>query len=101
MHLVEILLPVTDNGGKPFSAEQYARVRKELTERFGGITAFSRAPAYGSVRDEDRIVHDDILVYEVMTESLDRAWWSDYRRALEREFAQDAIVIRASTIDRL
>ena len=101
MHLIEILLPVTDNDGRPFRAEQYARIREELPERFGGITAFSRAPAHGSVREENRIVHDDILVYEVMTDRLERSWWSEYRRKLEEEFAQDSIVIRASEIVRL
>ena len=43
MHLVEILLPVADNEGRSFAAHQYADARKELTRRFGGITAFTRA----------------------------------------------------------
>ena len=38
MHLVEILLPVADNEGRPFAAHKYADVREELTRRFGGIT---------------------------------------------------------------
>ena len=48
MHLVEILLPLNDNGGRPFRAEKYADVRQHLTERFGGLTAFSRSPAQGT-----------------------------------------------------
>ena len=43
MHLVEILLPVADNEGQPFDAHKYAVVREELSRRFGGITAFTRA----------------------------------------------------------
>jgi hypothetical protein len=41
MHLVEILLPMTDNHGRPFEAAMYARVREQLTNRFGGVTAFT------------------------------------------------------------
>ncbi len=76
-------------------------VRKTLTEKFGGVTAFTRAPAEGLNKDQGRIVHDDIVVIEAMTEELDRNWWSAYRKTLEKEFAQDEIVIRASTIERL
>src|SRR3981081_523239 len=41
MHLVELLLPLHDNSGQPFRAEKYAEVRQHLTERFGGLTAFT------------------------------------------------------------
>jgi hypothetical protein len=43
-------------------------------------------------------VHDEIVVFEVMTEALDVSWWGRYRLLLEREFRQDQIVIRASTV---
>jgi hypothetical protein len=36
MHLVELLLPLNDNGGRPFGFEKYAVVRQHLIERFGG-----------------------------------------------------------------
>lgn len=97
MHLVEIFLPVRDNVGKAFGAEKYAAVRQHLTDRFGGMTAFTRAPAQGMTLDGGEIVHDDIVVFEVMTESLDEDWWFDYRRRLEQDFGQDEILIRAST----
>jgi hypothetical protein len=45
MHLVEILLPLHDNSGRPFGAEKYAAIRQHLTERFG---AFTRSPAQGT-----------------------------------------------------
>jgi hypothetical protein len=101
VHLVELLLPLTDNEGKPFEAKLYAAVRSELTNRFGGVTAFSRSPAKGSFREDGEVVHDDIVVYEVMTKSLDRDWWKTYRQTLERAFRQDEIVIRAVEIKRL
>jgi cytochrome c556 len=101
MHLIEILLPLTDNSGRPFDAAKYAAIRQQLTERFGGLTAFTRSPAEGTTTDAGKTVHDDIVVFEVMTEKLDLSWWRDYRQQLEREFQQDAIVARASTVTLL
>jgi len=101
MHLVEILLPLNDNSGRPFAAEKYAAIRQHLTERFGGLTAFTRSPAQGTTTGGGKTVHDDIVVFEAMTETLDVAWWRNYRRQLEREFRQDEIVVRASTVTLL
>jgi len=42
MYLIEILLPVLDNEGRPFAAKTYRTLRDELTERYGGVTAFTR-----------------------------------------------------------
>ena len=73
MHLVQILLPLYDNQGEPFPQREYAQVRDELTERFGGITTFVRSPAEGLWKETPTTtVRDDIVIYEVMTERLDR-----------------------------
>lgn len=108
MHLVQLLIPVYDNHGASFPASHYATLRQELAERFGGLTAYSRAPAQGvwegdgNGKDgEAPAKQDDIIVYEVMVDELDRAWWSRYRRTLEERFRQDELVIRAQTIERL
>lgn len=99
MHLVEVFLPMAHDKG--FARTLHDKVREELTAKFGGVTAFTRAPARGAFEDEGSVVHDDIAVYEVMIEELDRVWWAGYRRTLERLFRQDEIVIRASTIERI
>lgn len=102
MFLVEIFLPVLDNTGEPFERATFDRVRSELTDRFGGVTAFLRSPAIGLWRDEGGSVRrDDIATFEVMAETLDHGWWRTYRRELERRFAQREIVIRAVAIERL
>lgn len=101
MHLIEILLPLNDNDGNPFNPAKFERVRDTLTHAFGGLTSFTRAPAEGLNKNQEETQSDDIIVLEVMAEELDRGWWSDYRKKLEREFAQDEIVIRASEIERL
>jgi hypothetical protein len=101
MHLVEILLPVSDNDGKRFPEQKFAALRQELTDLFRGATAFTRAPAQGTFEDKGKVQRDDILIFEVMTERLDRTWWASYRSKLEAEFAQDEIVVRTSPIERL
>ena len=101
MHLVQILLPLRDNEGRAFEGSAYGRVRTELAERFGGITTFTRAPAEGVWKEGRRTDRDDIVVFEVMTDTLDRPWWQGYRADLERRFRQDAIVVRASTVEML
>lgn len=91
MHLVQLLLPRYD-----------AQVLKELTERFGGATAYDRAPAKGLWKpNPQETVRDTIVVYEVMVESLDAAWWARYRRDLEARLAQQELVVRAMEIRRL
>ena len=102
MHLVEIFLPLSDNAAESFPPDLFAAVHAELTERFGGLTAFSRAPAVGLWKEDDGgATRDDIVVLEVMAEDLDRGWWNAYRRRLESRFRQDVIVIRASTVEMI
>ena len=102
MFLVQILLPLYDRAQKRFPRETFELVASELTERFGGMTAYANAPARGLWEgNEGGAERDDIVVHEVMTESLDRAWWARYREVLETRFAQDEVVIRALGMDRL
>ncbi len=101
MYLVQILLPVHDNDGDPLPQVKYRRVAAELGQRFGGLTAYTRAPAEGQWSDEGQTTHDEIVVFEVMTDALDRAWWQDYRRTLERRFKQQVVIIRAQPIEQL
>jgi hypothetical protein len=102
MYLVQLLLPVYDNAGRAFPAAHYAGVRAELAQRFGGLTAYTRAPAEGLWSgDGGQPARDDIVVYEVMVEQLDRAWWGQFRAALESRFAQHELVVRAQPIERL
>jgi hypothetical protein len=101
--LIQILLPLYDNEGNRQPELEFRRVSSELAHRFGGLTAFTRAPAEGIWKDdaEAHPKHDEIVVLEVMTDVLDRNWWSDYRRDLERRFRQEEIVIRAQTMEQL
>ena len=94
--LIQILLPLYDNDGVPFGEDTFAPTRAELLERFGGVTAYQRAPARGLWKTpEGDVARDDVAVFEVMADDLDRAWWTTYRHALEERFRQETIVIRA------
>ncbi|HEV2096345.1 MAG TPA: hypothetical protein VGQ82_07575 [Chthoniobacterales bacterium] len=96
MHLIQILLPLYDNARQPFPPDEYLHVRNELTERFGGLTVYTRAPAEGLWRQNDKLTsRDDIVIFEVMATEVDAPWWREYRHELERRFRQDVIFIRA------
>ena len=101
MHVIEILLPLRDNEGRPFGQELYGEVRRELVGRFGGLTAFTRSPAEGLWDEGGGTDHDEIVIFEVMTDTLERGWWADYRAQLEERFAQDVILIRSSEVTQL
>jgi hypothetical protein len=101
MHLVQILLPLFDNDGAAFAEELFSTVRRELAERFGGLTAFTSAPAEGLWKSEGKTHHDEIVVFEVMAPDIDAAWWQSYRKNLEQRFSQDSLVIRAQPITLL
>jgi hypothetical protein len=100
--LVEFFLPAFDNDGAQIPKAEFDRVRRELTERFGGVTAFMRSPAMGLWADDTGVVRrDDLVSFEVMTETLDRDWWRDYREQLGKRFRQQEIVMRASSFEPL
>lgn len=95
MQLIQILLPVYNNQNEVFPEETFSRIRQKLTDQFGGITTYSRAPATGLWKEnEQKTVKDDMLVYEVMAETLDKDWWQNYKSQLETILKQDEILIR-------
>lgn len=98
MYLVQILLPLYDNEGHAFEPADYVQLRSELAERFGGVTAYTRAPARGVWKDDaGATTRDDIVIFEVMSEELERDWWTAFRKELERRFRQDSVIVRALT----
>jgi hypothetical protein len=95
-HLIQILLPMQRQDGRPVVAEEFARVRIELTEKFGGVTAYSRSTATGLwKRSEDEVERDQVIMVEVVVEAFDPRWWEEYRREIERRFGQEQIHARA------
>jgi hypothetical protein len=101
MHLIQLLLPLRDNAGAPYEDHLFQSINASLVERFGGVTAFSRAPAKGTWLNANREERDDVIVVEVMAEGLDRLWWQGFRERLESDMGQTEIVVRTHHIDRL
>lgn len=99
MYLIHILLPLKDNDGKQLLKDLFRTVAEELTERFGGLTAHTRAPAEGLWKeDSSEPEQDEIVIYEVMAESLNEPWWKKYRKRLEKLFKQEKVIVRAQEI---
>jgi hypothetical protein len=95
-HLIQLLLPLTDNDGRPFPDAVLEAVKKKLVDRFGGVTAYGRAPAEGVwSRGPRERQHDDLVIVEVMAPEIDEAWWAAFKEKLETELGQEEIVIRA------
>ena len=102
MHLVQLFLPLYDNEGHVFPKAQLDGVRATLTDRFGGVTAYVRSPAVGAWEDEQgHVSRDDVVLLEVMVDTVDADWWRGFREELEARFRQDEIMLRATPTTRL
>jgi hypothetical protein len=102
MYLIQLLLPLYDNDGHDLPKALFGEVRDELMEKFSGLTVFSQAPVKGLWQEDgSHTVHDELVIYEVMTDSLDQPWWQHYRASLETRFRQEEVVVRAQTISLL
>jgi hypothetical protein len=102
MHLIQLLLPLHDNQHRVFPPAAFEKVREHLTIRFGGVTAFVRSPAVGLWKEgADDVNRDDVVMFEVVTEQLDKAWWANYRQQLQDEFRQEELLVWASEITKL
>lgn len=100
MKLVQIFLPLYDNQDRPFPKALFDEVRENLAQRFGGVTAFVRSPAVGVWEDDaGAMCRDDVVLFEVMVDAVDRDWWTGYRRTMEKAFSQESILVRVTGIE--
>jgi hypothetical protein len=95
MFVVELFLPLQTSDGSTIPSETFDRVRDELTDRVGGVTAFLRSPAEGAWKPSSgRVVKDEVAIFEVMVSDVDTNWWHNYRKLLEVELKQEQILAR-------
>jgi hypothetical protein len=97
-YLVQILLPKETGRGEPISKEWFEGFLEELTDKFGGATSFVRSPGQGLWRSGGQTERDSIAVIELMAERLLPDYWRSLRQSLQKELAQEEIVIRAQEI---
>jgi hypothetical protein len=101
MHLIEILLPLRDADGEAFPAEYYDDLAQHLTDKFGGVTSFLRAPAEGRWHGGGATQREDIAVMEVMARSFDREWWAALKNELRAKFRQEELIVRCQMVELL
>jgi hypothetical protein len=96
MELFQVVLPLFDNNGITLQRALFTQTVGELTDKFGGATAFTRNPAEGFWEDSGGdVTHDEVIIVEVLVRDPEDEWWADYKRTLEARFKQDTILIRA------
>lgn len=93
-YLVQILLPLSGLAGPAL-----AKVSEELTDRFGGVTAYTRTPATGLWKTSGDTDRDTVVMIEVVVDHFDRRWWVAYRKSLEQRFSQELIHTRAMAVE--
>ena len=100
--LIQIFLPLADNNGHSFPGKWFADISASLNERFGGVTIYQRAPVTGLWKEEEQhTIKDDLVIYEVMADKMETAFWEPFRQHLEQQFRQESILIRGFPIQVL
>lgn len=59
------------------------------------------APASGLWRESITTHADEIVIFEIILESADRAWWTAYRKQLEERFRQKSVMVFLQDIEVL
>lgn len=99
MYLARFYLPLRDNEGEPFPSLMFRVVEAELSRRFGGVTAHLESPASGLWREKGTTHVDEVVIFEVIVEEMDRSWWTSYRERLERDFRQKRILLMLQPVE--
>ena len=101
MYLIELFLPLADNNNQAFESEYFEEVQQHLTEKFGGLTAFTRNPAEGLWKQgkSSKVHHDNIIIFEVFASTLDKPWWKRYKEELKTTFQQKDLIIKVVKIE--
>ena len=98
---IEIFVPVTR--GRAGLRD----LREDLAARFGGVTAFERAPATGLWRDDEAdgengdVAQDVIVILETMADDFDPNWWRAFREGWQARLGQPHLLVRASRVMEL
>lgn len=102
--MIQLLLPTTFPAGTTSqdASTALSETRRELTEKFDGLTAYVRSPARGTWSAPDgHVEQDDVVMVEVVTDRFDRAWWRSYATQLAARFRQESIHVRAVPVEML
>ena len=99
--MARFYLPLQDNLGEAFPSTMYVAVESELSARFGGVTAHLESPASGLWRENGTTHADEVVIFEVLLDDVDRDWWTAYRARLQRDFRQKQILLMLQPVEVL
>lgn len=98
-HQIQIYLPLYDPAGKALPESLYSKIKETLTEKFGGLTMYTRSPAEGLWKEgQENTVKDDILIYEVLAPELDKTFWLPFKEELKKQFKQQEVLISCAAV---
>lgn len=96
----ELLIPLADNQGRPFSWPKIGRVGNTLLRRFGGCRCQPLAPHLGLWAAQGIVYREGLLMFTVdaprSDESLD--WMLAYKQRLGRQFGQLEIYLAVTEL---
>lgn len=99
MYLMQIFVPYGNSADGALREEPYMNLKQELTDRFGGVTVYSRAPVKGIWKPAPgQQEADDMIIYEVLLGKPDMSYWSSLKSRLEYIFQQQEILMRYYTV---
>lgn len=96
----DIYLPLRSNEGMPFPEESFEIVKKDLLEKFGGLSIIG--PVEGHWRNFDgNDVKDHCMIYRVIADANHDVKFQNIRTKLESMFDQDMILVVGKLCDLL
>lgn len=93
--LIQLFLPTTAENGKAFPGTYFHAVKQKLSKKFDSLSVYLKSPVIEHIKDDGpTLAKDTVLVYEVVSDSVETDYWSQYQQFLQKQFKQDDIVIR-------
>ncbi|MFC7524227.1 hypothetical protein ACFQRK_09755 [Parapedobacter sp. GCM10030251] len=95
MKLIQVFIPLTDNTGNHFPESYFTQLKSAFSEKYGGVTVYKQMPIEGFWKETKATAEKDVLViFEVLTDTLDISYWKDLKTQLETTFRQKDLLIR-------
>ncbi len=96
----EVLIPLADNEGNKFPAEQIIQVRDDLTAEFGGCRSQPLAPFIGTWVNGSRLYIDELMLFVVDAPRTDASidWFLQYKEHLLQQLCQVEIYLAMSEL---
>lgn len=90
----DLYLPLHHNDGRPVEVARIERLKRSLTDEFGGLTHFPQQNE-GLWKIGGRTFRDKIVILRVLTDDAKRArqFFDHFKQELERELGQAEVLV--------